>query len=411
MDKDGVAFKPHSLWRNREYMLLWVGFEVSGLGTAISQLAFPLLILILTSSPTAAGLAAALERLPSLLLSLPAGALVDRWNRKHVMIVCTFGLALCIASIPVALIIGQLTIVQLYLVAFVVGTLSLFFDLAVLAAITQLVPKPQLPAAVAQSEAAYSTISLLAPSLSGFLFALGRLFPFVADTISYLVLLGVLFRIRTPLQEKRVPDSSHLFAEVREGIRWLWSQPVIGTLAFLTGYFYVLMNGSVLIVLVIARQQHISPALIGLIFAMGGIGNIVGTLLVGPVQRRTRFGWALLSMLLLFVVFWPLYGIASTPFILGGVVAVLAIIDSIASVLMTSYRLSTVPDDLQGRVGSAYHLVISGSLTVGLALIGIGLQQFGVLATLAVLWGGLVVLALLALLNSGMRRASFSSNP
>src|SRR5947209_18112207 len=76
------------LWRNRDYMLLWTGQLVSTIGSGVSGIAFPLLILALTNSPATAGFAAALFGLPYAVLSLPAGALIDRWNRKTVMIVC-----------------------------------------------------------------------------------------------------------------------------------------------------------------------------------------------------------------------------------------------------------------------------------------------------------------------------------
>ena len=91
---------PVSLWRNRDYLLLWLGQAVSSLGTSCTQFAFPLLIVGLTRSIAAAGLAYSLGQLPYVLLSLPAGALVDRWPRKRVMIICTFCLMVCVASIP-----------------------------------------------------------------------------------------------------------------------------------------------------------------------------------------------------------------------------------------------------------------------------------------------------------------------
>src|SRR5947209_9790258 len=102
-----------SLWHNHDYLLLWSGQIISLTGTGISQLAFPLLVLALTGSPAQAGLVGALRGLPFILLSLPAGALVDRWNRKKVMIFCDVGRALALASIPFAYTIGHLTIVQL----------------------------------------------------------------------------------------------------------------------------------------------------------------------------------------------------------------------------------------------------------------------------------------------------------
>ena len=94
-------------------MLLWLGQAVSSLGTGISQLAFPLLILAETRSPAAAGVAGALQQAPLFFFSLPAGALVDRWDRKRVMLVCTLGLLLCLASIPVALIFWRLTLAHI----------------------------------------------------------------------------------------------------------------------------------------------------------------------------------------------------------------------------------------------------------------------------------------------------------
>src|SRR6266705_27890 len=119
-----------SLWRNRDYMLLWSGQLVSNIGTQVSQLAFPLLILALTQSPALAGIAAALRALPYLIFSLPAGALIDRWDRKLVMIVCDVGRALSMASIPFALAIGQLTVLQLFIVSAIEGTLYVFFNIA-----------------------------------------------------------------------------------------------------------------------------------------------------------------------------------------------------------------------------------------------------------------------------------------
>lgn len=406
MGQNGIAERPVSLWHNRDYLLLWLGQAVSSLGTGISQLAFPLLILALTHSPAAAGFAGALERVPYLLFTLPAGALVDRWERKHIMIVCALGLALCLISIPVTLVSGHLTIIQIYLVSFAVGTFSIFYELAEFATLAYIVPRQQLSTAVAQDEAVYSTNSLLAPSLSGFLFSVGRIFPFVADVVSYLVLLGALLRMRTPFQEKRDTAPRHLLLEVREGIHWLWFHPVVRFLAFLTGYLYMLINGSILIVLVIAQQHQVQPEVIGLIFAVGGIGNIFGTILTTPVQRHFRLGRVIVGLLIVFILLWPFYGIATTPIFLGIVVAGLALPDSIYSILASSYRLTMVPDELQGRVGSTYRLILFGSLTAGQALIGISLQHFGVLITVVWLWSGLILFAILMLASSQLRGVS-----
>src|SRR2546421_11402675 len=107
------------LWHNRDYLLLWSGQLLSTIGTQISQLAFPLLVLALTFSPAQASLVAALRSLPFAVLCLPAGALVDRWDRRTVMLLCDTGRALVLGSIPVALWVGHLSVLQLSLVALI----------------------------------------------------------------------------------------------------------------------------------------------------------------------------------------------------------------------------------------------------------------------------------------------------
>lgn len=104
------------LWGNREYMLLWSGQAASSLGTQVSTIAFPFLVLALTGSLAQAGFIGGLRALPYLIFSLPAGALIDRWDRKRVMIICDTGRALALGSIPVAVLLGQLTMIQIYVV-------------------------------------------------------------------------------------------------------------------------------------------------------------------------------------------------------------------------------------------------------------------------------------------------------
>src|SRR5579871_49384 len=395
-----VERSPGSLWRNRDYLLLWLGQSISALGTGISLLAFPLLILAETHSPTAAGISAALQQVPLFLFSLPAGALVDRWDRKRVMLLSTLGLLLCLASIPIALpVSGGLTLAQLYIVSFASGSLVTFYQPARLGALTRLVSKEQMPTVVAQNEGVYSAVSLLAPSITGFLFSVRRLLPFLTDACSYLILLGSLLLMRGPLQGERPAGNTHLLREIREGVRWLWEHALLRELAFLWGYIELLLSGSVLIVLVIAQQHGISTALVGLILGVGGLGNLAGTVLGAQAQQRLSFGWALSVALLGYLLVWPLYGFASSAIFLGAVMIGYAMIDSAAVVVIASYRLTAVPDQFQGRVNSVYQLIPYGMVALGQVLIGVSLQQFGVLPTVGLLWAGLLALALRLLLG------------
>src|SRR5437764_630206 len=124
---EGSIAHTRPLWKTRDYMLLWSGQVVSTLGSTATSIVFPLLILALTNSPAAAGVASALRAAPYLIFSLPVGALIDRWNRKRVMINCDVGRAIAVLTVPVALWLDALTIWQIYVVAFIEGSLFVFF--------------------------------------------------------------------------------------------------------------------------------------------------------------------------------------------------------------------------------------------------------------------------------------------
>src|SRR6185437_14373289 len=176
---------PRSLWRNPAYLILWAGQGVSSVGTQASTLALPLLILAITGSPAEAGILGGLRGLAYVLFGLPGGAMVDRWNRRLVMVVCDTGRALAFASIPLTLWLGHLSAAQLYVVSFVEGIAFIFFGLAETACLTRVVPPEQLPVAIAQSQATDATATLIGPPLGGLLYGMAQGLPFLVDAISY----------------------------------------------------------------------------------------------------------------------------------------------------------------------------------------------------------------------------------
>jgi MFS family permease len=235
-------------------MLLWAGQAVSSFGSQITQLTFPLLVLAITRSPAQAGIVAALRALPYALLSLPAGALVDRWDRKRLMIVCDIGRALALGSIPLALLLGRLTVVQLGVVSLIEGALFLFFSLAESACLPQVVAKEQLSDALAQNQVTDASAQLLGPSLGGALYSLGMVVPFLTDTISYLASVASLAFIRKPFQEERAQEQGRLRQEIVEGVTWLWRQGILRFVALLTGGLMVCSVGYPLIMIVLGER-------------------------------------------------------------------------------------------------------------------------------------------------------------
>ena len=194
-----------------------------------------------------------------------------------------------------------------------------------------------------------------------------------------------------------------------QGLSWLWHQPVIASLAVITSGLNLVFPTSTLIVIVLAERQHVPPALIGVIFALGGGGYTLGTLLGSTLQRLLRLGSIILGVCWLFVLLWPLFAVASSPLLLGAVLIGLSLLRPIHGVVQVSYRLAVVPDELQGRVTSIYHLIALGSEPVGLALTGVLIQRFGVGLTILLLGTGLLILAMAMTLNPYIRKVRLPS--
>ncbi len=397
--------KPRSLWRNRDYLLLWSGQAISSLGSNVSAFAYPLLALFLTGSPAQAGLMGALYTLPYVVLSLPVGALIDRWDRKRVMILCDVGRALILGSIPLAYALGHLTMAQLYVTTLLEGSLFVCFNIAELACLPRVVSKEQLPAANGQNQASMITAGLVGSPLSGALYTLSRMLPFLADAISYAFSVASLFFIRTRFQGERAAERRSLRAEIVEGMRWLWNQPLIRFLAFFSCLLNFVFSGATLILIVIAQRQGASPSVIGLIFAISGVGGILGSFLGAPIQKRFSFGAAVITVVWVIALAWPLLAAAPNPFLLGAAAAILTAAGPVVNVVVMSYRLALIPDALQGRVNSFYRLFSFGFQPLGTALTGVLLQWLGPALTVLIMGTVLLALALAVTLNPYVRRA------
>ena len=369
-----VAPAPAPLWRNRDYVLLWAGQAVSILGTQLSQLAFPLLVLALTGSAAQAGFVAAARSVPWLLFALPAGALVDRWPRKVTMILCSAGGAVALGSIALAYALGVLTIGQLVAVSFVEGTLALVFGLAESSALPQVVSREQLPAAVAQQQAQYSVGGLLGPPLGGALFGIAQLLPFLLDAVSYTAAAVALRLIRRPLPGAARVAGRSLRAEIGEGVGWLWRQPLVRYMAFLTG-------------------------------ALNFTSGIVGAILAPRIQRRFSFGQVIIGIIWFDVGIFLLFAGAQSLIAIAAILIVFFLVSPFYDTVQYSYRLALIPDALQGRVNSAFRLVALGMGPLGLALTGVLLERIGATSTLLAFAAWLLTTAIVTTINRHVRTA------
>lgn len=404
IEQSEAAPRPAPLWRNRDFILLVGGQGVSSLGSQVSLIAFPLLMLALTHSPAQAGLMSAVRGLPFVLFSLPAGALVDRWNRKRMMILCDLGRALALGSIPVAFAFGDLTFVQLYLVALIEGTLFTFFSVAEIASIPHVVAKEQITAATGQDRVVYSLANLLGPALAPILYGLGQVIPFLTDAVSYSVSVLSLFLIKTKFHEERIAAARRsLWREIHEGLSWLWHNKPLRFIAILTFGLNTPCTGYVLIIIVLAQHMHAPNALLGLIFAGGGAGSIIGAALVAPLQKRFGFSRVFITAVWVWCLSWLFFAVAPDPLLLGAITTLSFIVVPVYTVMQYSYRLTMTPDHLLGRVNSVYRLLAFGAQPLGIALTGVLLQAIGPVPTVLILFIPQGILAIAATMNRELR--------
>jgi len=322
------------------------------------------------------------------------------------MMVCDAGRALSLVSIPIAATVGRLTVWQLYATTAIESSLYVFFSIAQVAALPRVVPREQLAAASVQNTGGGIAATILAPSVGGFLYqAAGRTVPFLADALSYAASVLSLALIRVPFQEQRMARPRHLRAEIAEGIAWLWRQPLIRYMAFLTSSLRGVGVGQTLIIIVLARQQQAAPAVIGLIFSIGSVGGVAGAFLAPAIQQRFTFGQVTIASLWAEALLWPCLALAPNPVTLGLVAAGMGIMGPSANAVQLGYRLSLIPDHLQGRVNSAFRLLAHACEPIGAVGAGLLLETVGALPTVLTFSAVVVALALVTTLNTGVRTA------
>ncbi len=393
------------LGANRDFRLLWLGSVVSVLGSRASAIAYPLLVLALTGSAADAGLVGFTATIPYLLLQLPAGALVDRWNRKHVMIACDAGRAVAVGSIVLALALDRISLAQIMTVSFIEGSLYVFHSLAEPAAVRNIAHPQHLPVAMSQIEARERGAALLGQPLGGFLFDLGRAVPFLADALSYLASLTALLLIKGRFQGERPQARSAFVAEIGQALVWLWRQPFLRATTVLIAGSNLLFQALNLLVIVIAREQGASATAIGLLLAGFGVGGVLGSLAAPWFQRRLPMKAIVIGANWVWALALPWVGIVDNLVVLAALLGLMAFVGPLWNVAIDVYRLLITPDELQGRVGSAISLLAWGAIPLGSLLAGYLLDAFGSRTTAMVLSAAMILVACAASISPAIRRA------
>jgi hypothetical protein len=395
---------PPPLRRNRDFLLLQSGQVLSTIGSESTAIAYPLLVLAVTHSPAKAGIVGFTRIVPWAVFGFVAGVVVDRVHRKRLMIAADVVRVGAIASIVVALALDRLSFAQIAAVAFVEGTMFVFFNVAEIGALRSVVPTTQLPAAAAAEQARYSTVALVAPPLGGALFGLGRALPFVADALSYVFSLGSLLAIRTPFQEEREAAGTRLRAELVEGFRWLWGHAFFRTCAILFTGSNLVFEATFLVLIVVGRRQGLSGAHIGLLVSALGACSLLGSIGSPLVQRHLSMRTIVIGS------FWVQLCTAgfvlhpSVYVLLACAVPVFLTFPTVNAVVI-GYRVAIVPDRLTGRVNSVARTIALCGAPLGPLTAGLMLASLSARATVGLLSLFLLGLAIVATSSSAIRNA------
>jgi Transmembrane secretion effector len=393
------------LRKNRDFILLQVGQTLSTIGSQSTQIAYPLLVLALTHSPARAGIVGFAVVVPWAIFGFGAGVLADRAPRRRVMVTSDAVRIVAVTSVVVASVVDHLTFAHVAVVAFLEGTMFVFFNVAEFGALRSVVSTVQLPRAVAAEQARYSTVQLVGPPLGGALFGLGRALPFVANATSVLFSLGSILSIRTPFQEERAAAAAEpLRSQLAEGLRWLWDRPFLRTCALLFTATNLIYEGLILVMVVVGRKQGLSSGEIGGLIAAFGACSLLGSAIAPTLQR-------LLSMRAIIVtsVWVPLsiafFLLVPSVYVLLAVILPMMLFIPTTSATVIGYRVAVVPDRLTGRVNSAARTIALCGAPLGPLSAGLLLSATTPRLTIAVYSLFLVVPALIGTWSPSIRNA------
>jgi MFS family permease len=391
------------LQTNRDFRLLWFGQTVSVLGSRVSAFALPYLVLTLTDSPARAGVVAFAAGLPLLLWQLPAGGLVDRWDRKRTMIWCDLGRGIVIISIALALWAGLLTFTQVVAVAFVEGSLFVFFNLAQNAAIPNVVTGDQLGRALAQNEAGARGAALAGGPIGGLLFGISRALPFVFDAVSFIASIGTIAMTRAEFRSEARTERDTLLREVAEGFRWLWHNPFLRATSLLFAGGNFIVNAAILSVLVVSRGRGADALETGIILSFIGVGALLGALVAAWAQRHIAPRVIIVGTNWIIAALVAAIAAPQRPIFMGPIIGALAFTVPTLTVLVSTYELSLIPDRLLGRVESVILLLAWGSIPFGSLIAGSLLEWLGFTPALLTLGGLMALVALGATVSPAIR--------
>jgi MFS family permease len=373
--------RTRSLFRHPDFVKLWSAETISQFGTQVTLLALPIIAATtLNVTPFEFGLLSTIEFLPFILLSLPAGVWVDRLRRRPILIAGDLIRAATLASIPIAFALNVLTIWQLYVVGFINGCATVFFDVAYQSYLPSLVDRDQIVDGNAKLETSRSAAQITGPGVAGV--AIGAFtapFAIVLDALSFVASALFMFAIRRheAAPEPRLNERGErpsMRSEITEGLRYVGRHPLLRSIAATTGTsnFFGNILQSILI-LYLVRELSVTPELLGLAFSLGAVGFLVGALIANPVAKRFGVGRTIVGAALTFGPSGLLIALAppdlAVPFVAASVFLA-GLGGAIYNINQVSLRQAITSERMQGRMNATMRFIVWGTIPIGSILGG-----------------------------------------
>jgi MFS family permease len=375
--------RPSPLRANPDFRRLWIGQAASELGSSISNLALPLLVLATTRSATLTGLTGTLVFAVAWILQLPAGYAADRYNRRTIMITCDAvrGVA------QLALVAGILTHtlpLGLILGLVVISTAAwTFFGPAQARAIRTIVQREQIIEAIAANTARSYAADLAGPFLSGLLFTAGRFIPFLADAASFTISAGSISRLHCHLgrnPQARTPGTA--LAEVRRGWSYTWGDSFLrASMLYSAGSNFV-ATALIFAIIIIAGGHAGSGTPIGGALTIAAGGGVVGAALAPKVQRRFTIRQVLIFTGTVRTVLIAAFALTRQPLILGGILAAFITLSPTANTALSALRTQLVPSEILGKITATTSFVATALQPLAPLSAGLMLARLGHTATI-----------------------------
>lgn len=379
---------------NADFRRFWLSSTLSTLGSQLSLLAFPLLVLSIGGSAAQAGTVATCSLVTRTLLRLPAGHLADRFDRRMIMVGTDLVRLVALASIPLVSALGDLGQAHLLGVAVVEGAATALFAPAATIAVRDVVPEKDLTDALSRSQAAMASSSLIGPFLGGWLFTLDPILPFAADALSYGVSAVLLLRIAS--RPARQVAGAERDNRLTAGLRWLTHQrALLAALLFAAGINVVSAAAQTTMV-VSLRQSGAGGTAIGAVMACAGVGAMLGAASAPWLIKRIPAARLFLLIGAVWAVGLAVFSGTTQPWTIGPVLVVVVFFSPPAGIVVGRAMLVLAPRDLLGRVSTATGLLMAGLASLGPLLAGSFVDSLGSSHTWLALAGTAAVVTVLS---------------